>query len=250
MEQIEAFDIKFHPLARSEFISVIREHIEKRTPLIQFGVNSATVVDIRKDDFYRTVLKDTDLVNVDGMSVVWALRLFGYRIPERVATPDLAKDVIEMAALSGFTVYLLGAREDVINSCVKNLQNNYPDLRIAGSRNGYFLPVEEQKIVEQINDVHPDILLLGMSSPQKEFFVKNNKAQLKAKYILGVGGYFDILSGNTRRAPVWMQVTGLEWLFRLIQEPGRMWNRYLIGNFRFLWLVLTELRIQRRKNGE
>lgn len=247
MEQIEAFDIKIHPLARAAFVSVIREHLEKGTSLVQFGVNSATVVDIGQDDIYRTVLKETDLVNIDGMSVVWALRLFGYRIPARVATPDLAHDILEMAALSGYTVYLLGAREEVINSCVNNLHNIHPRLQIAGSRNGYFLPVDEQYIVEQINNVHPDILLLGMSSPQKEFFVKNNRDQLKVKYILGVGGYFDILSGNTRRAPGWMQITGLEWLYRLLQEPGRMWKRYLIGNFRFIWIVLKELRNQKRK---
>lgn len=247
MEQIEAFDIKIHPLTRAGFVSVIREHLEKGTSLVQFGINSATVVDIGQDDIYRTVLKETDLVNIDGMSVVWALRLFGYRIPERVATPDLAHDILEMAALSRYTVYLLGAREDVINSCVINLRNIHPRLRIAGSRNGYFLPVDEQNIVEQINNVHPDILLLGMSSPQKEFFVKNNRDQLRAKYILGVGGYFDILSGNTRRAPGWMQITGLEWLYRLLQEPGRMWKRYLIGNFRFIWIVLKELRNQKRK---
>lgn len=247
MKQIEAFNIKIHPLTRSEFVSVIREHLEKGASLVQFGVNSATIVDIGQDDIYRAVLNDTGLVNIDGMSVVWALRLLGYRIPERVATPDLAHDILEMAALNGYTVYLLGAREEVIKSCVKNLRNKHPDLRIAGSRNGYFLQDEVRNIVDQINSVHPDILLLGMSSPQKEFFVNNNKDLLKVKYILGVGGYFDILSGNTRRAPEWMQVTGLEWLFRLLQEPGRMWKRYMIGNFRFLWLVLKELRNQKRK---
>lgn len=246
MKQIEAFNIKFHPLTRTEFVSVIRENIEKGTRLVQFGVNSATVVDLGHDDIYRSVLKDIDLVNIDGMSVVWALRLFGYKITERVATPDLAHDILEMAALNGKSVYLFGAREDVISSCVINLHHQYPNLRIAGSRNGYFLPEEEQNIVEQINLVHPDILLLGMSSPHKEFFVNKNKDKLKVKYILGVGGYFDILSGCTSRAPMWMQVTGLEWLFRLMQEPKRMWKRYLIGNFVFLWIVLKELRNLRR----
>ncbi len=240
MEQIEAFNIKFHPLTRTEFVKVIRKKIESGISLVQFGVNSATVVDIGQDDDYRRIINDADLVNIDGMAVVWALRLFGFSIPERVATPDLAHGILEMAATTGKSVYLLGAREAVIDSCVSSLHKKFPDLRIAGSRNGYFHPVEELSIVDQINDVHPDILLLGMSSPQKEYFISKYKYQLKTKYILGVGGYFDILAGNTRRAPGWMQVAGLEWLFRLIQEPKRMWKRYLIGNIRFMKIVFKE----------
>ena len=240
MNQINIFDIKLHPLRRSEFISIIRSKLKIGDQMTQFGVNSATVNDIAGNEEYRRAINNADLLNIDGMSVVWALRCLGYKVPERVATPDLADDILSMAEKEGFTVFLLGAKEDILLQCQNSLGVTMPNLKIAGYQHGYFDPGIVDVIVDRINEAKPDILLIGMSSPKKELFSEKYRHHLKANYILGVGGYFDILAGYTRRAPRWMQNIGMEWFFRFIQEPRRMWRRYLIGIFQFLWLVLKE----------
>ena len=240
MNQINAFNIKVHPLTLNDFVSFIRTSLQNRNQLVQFGVNSATVNEARENDEFRRVINSADLINLDGMSVVWALRYLGHKVPERVATPDLADSVLAMAADEKFSVFLFGATDSVLAQCKANLNLAYPELRIAGLRNGYYQPEEETLIIEQINQSGADILLIGMSSPKKEFLFDKYRDMLKVYYVLGVGGYFDILSGRTKRAPRWMQEKGLEWVFRLIQEPRRMWRRYLIGNNKFLWTVIRE----------
>jgi len=240
MNQINVFNIKVHPVTLNEFVSVIKKHLLQREHLVQFGVNSATVNETCENEEFRRVINSADLLNIDGMSVVWALRCLGHKVPERVATPDLAEGVMAMAAENNFSVFLFGATDEVISLCVDNLKKTYPTMRIAGWRNGYYQTEEEGLLVEQINQSGADILLIGISSPKKELFYDKYRDKLGVYYVLGVGGYFDILSGRTKRAPKWMQNRGLEWVFRLIQEPKRMWRRYLIGNNKFLLKVIKE----------
>jgi N-acetylglucosaminyldiphosphoundecaprenol N-acetyl-beta-D-mannosaminyltransferase len=240
MPEIKTFNIRVHPLLREEFISIIMANLKKGNRIAQFGVNSATINEVNRDEKFRNALNKADLLNIDGMSVVWALRCLGFNVPERVATPDLADAVLAMAAKEKFSVFLLGAKEERLTTCCKQLMETYPEIKIAGFRNGYFEPEEESRIIEIINNSEPDILLIGMTSPKKEIFYFDHMNELNAKYILGVGGYFDILAGHTKRAPRWMQDIGLEWIFRLLQEPRRMWKRYLIGNNRFLLTVIRE----------
>jgi N-acetylglucosaminyldiphosphoundecaprenol N-acetyl-beta-D-mannosaminyltransferase len=240
MREISIFNIKVNPLRRSEFISLIRAKIEQGNKVAQFGVNSSTVNELIINDEFRHALNNATLLNIDGMSVVWALRFLGFKVPERVATPDLADDILAMAEREKFSVFLFGAREEIVLSCRDNLLKSLPDLDIAGYRNGYFESEDEASIINMINIAKPDILLLGMSSSRKELFFDKYKKDLTVKYILGVGGYFDIIAGRTKRAPKWMQNNGLEWLFRFIQEPRRMWPRYTVGIGKFIILVMKE----------
>lgn len=240
IEYISMFNIRINPLRRSEFLSIIENSIKKGIQIAQFGVNSATIIDIVRNEEFRHTINNADLVHIDGMSVVWALRSFGFNIPERVATPDLADDVLALADRERMSIFLFGAREDILTLCRQNIEQNYPNLIVAGCRNGYYRPEEEKDIFNLINEASPDILLLGMSSPRKELFYDSYRHKLEARYILGVGGYFDIMAGLIRRAPLWMQKAGFEWLFRLMQEPQRLWKRYLIGIFQFFWLVTRE----------
>lgn len=240
MQQVTAFNIKINPLTTDEYISLVRSGIKDGHRLIQIGINSASVNLLSKSDQFRKAISKADLVSVDGISVLWALRFLGHRIPERVATPDLADRIISMAETESFSIFLFGADETSLLSCVKNLKSAYPALKIAGYRNGYFKNTEEQQIINSINSSNPDILLIALPSPQKELFYERYGHTMNVKYILGVGGYFDILAGITRRAPLWIQKIGMEWFFRLIQEPGRLWRRYLYGNMRFFWLTLKE----------
>ena len=135
---------------------------------------------------------------------------------------------------------MLGTGKEQLQSAVHNIQIKYPKLEISGYRDGFFKEEEEPGIVELINQAKPNILFLGLPSPKKEFFVEKFKNQLHVNYVLGVGGFFDILAGTIKRAPVWMQKIGLEWFYRFMQEPKRLFRRYFIGNFIFLGLVIRE----------
>lgn len=201
-------------------------------------VNAAKVVKARADHQLAEIIQAADLVGADGVPVVWASRLLGDPLPGRVNGTDLMEALFEMAARKGYSVFLLGARQQVIENAVGRLHQQYPNLRIAGYRHGYFSSeAEEQQAAAMIHDSRPDILMLGMSTPMKEVWVSRHKELLNVPVIHGVGGSFDIVGGITKRAPKWMQNAGLEWLFRLYQEPRRMWRRYLLTNSVFVWLV-------------
>lgn len=240
MKEIIFFDIRIHPLLKSEFLDIIESNLKNGNQIIQNGLNAASVNELFNNEKLRKAYKNSDLINIDGMSVVWTLRLKGINVPERVTCPDLALDILSMAEKNNFSVFLLGAKERNLRLCKKNLQVKYPNLIIAGYRNGYYKEDEELTIINMINIAKPDILFLGMPSPYKELFAEKYRHNLTAKYILGVGGLFDILSGLKKRAPLWIQKIGMEWFYRFAQEPFRLWRRYLIGNFKFLWLVNKE----------
>jgi N-acetylglucosaminyldiphosphoundecaprenol N-acetyl-beta-D-mannosaminyltransferase len=240
MNEILFFDIKINPLSKSEFLDIIESNLKKGNQIIQNGLNAASINELVNNEKLKQAYKNSDLINIDGMSIVWVLRFMGFSIPERVACPDLANDILAMAEKNKFSVFLFGTKERNLLLCKENLRKNYPNLNIAGSRNGYYREEEESAIIDMINRTNADILLLGMPSPNKELFMEKYKDKLTSKYIFGVGGLFDILSGLKKRAPLWIQRIGMEWFYRFAQEPFRLWRRYLIGNIKFLILVNKE----------
>lgn len=240
MKEFRIFKIKVNPLNKSEFLDIIQSNIEEGKQIIQNGVNSASIIELLSNEELTHAYNNSNLINIDGMAVVWALRFLGHNVPKRVACPDLADDILIMAEKKKFGVFLLGTTEKSIILCARKILEIYPELRLLGYRNGYFNNDEQQQVVKMINNVNPDILFIGMPSPKKELFVEKYRDQLNVRYILGVGGYFDIISGITKRAPNWIQSIGMEWFYRFVQEPRRMWRRYLIGNSKFIWLVIKE----------
>ncbi len=201
-------------------------------------VNAAKIVKAKYDMDLAHIIKSADLVGADGVPIVWASRLLGQALPGRVNGTDLMERLFELSDQRGYKLYLLGAREEIITKTVQELKRRYKSIQIAGYRNGYFnSPEEERRAVREIAESGADILLVGMGSPMKERWVRRNKADLGVPIIHGVGGSFDIIGGLTKRAPVWMQKYGLEWFFRLCQEPRRMWRRYLFTNTLYIGLV-------------
>ncbi|HRO73219.1 MAG TPA: WecB/TagA/CpsF family glycosyltransferase, partial [Saprospiraceae bacterium] len=156
---------------------------------------------------------------------------------------------VDMAGQNGFTIYLLGAKEEVVSKLAAQYRDKYGVQIISGYRNGYFTQYEEATVFSDISARRPDMLFVAISSPKKENLLYTYKKELKSvNLIMGVGGSFDVLAGYTQRAPVWMQKSGLEWFFRFIQEPGRMWKRYLVGNSRFMYLLIKE-KLMKVKTG-
>ena len=149
--------------------------------------------------------------------------------------------LVQRSADKGYSIYFFGAKEEVVAEVIRRYRSEYGDSIIAGYRNGYFEKSEEAGIAAEIARSRANILFVAISSPLKENFLYENRDRLKdVNFIMGVGGSFDVVSGKVKRAPVWMQRTGLEWFHRFLQEPRRMWKRYLTGNTKFIWLVLKE----------
>ncbi|MBK1657333.1 WecB/TagA/CpsF family glycosyltransferase [Paracraurococcus ruber] len=207
---------------------------------ILLTANASHLVAMQDDPALHAAAQAADLVTPDGMSLVWAGRWLGGRIPQRVTGIDLLAALLDHAARDGLRVFLLGARPAAIGRFVAHCQMAYPGLEIAGWRDGYFGPAEEAALVRQVAASRADMLFVAMPSPFKDIWCERHRDALGVRLIMGVGGAFDVLSGLVPRAPRWMQAAGLEWAWRLALEPRRLWKRYLMGNSRFLWLVAKE----------
>jgi N-acetylglucosaminyldiphosphoundecaprenol N-acetyl-beta-D-mannosaminyltransferase len=186
----------------------------------------------------REIVSTCDLVSADGQSVVWAARFHGVPVPERVAGIDLMERLLELSAREGWPVYFLGAKDDVLHDFEAEVKRRFPSIVLAGRRNGYFRPDEEESVAESVRASGARLLFVAISSPFKERFLARQLHRMGTVFAMGVGGSFDVWAGRTSRAPRWVQRIGLEWFHRFVQEPRRMWKRYLVGNARFVWLVL------------
>lgn len=220
-----------------------RAAIEARRPTQHVVLNAGKVVRMRDDPELRRIVADCAPVHADGMAVVWAGRLLGVPFPERIAGIDLMGRLLAAAEGAGWPVYFLGARDEVLAAFEAEVRRRHPRLVVAGCRNGYF--DDDAAVADTIAASGARLLFVGMPSPRKERFLFAQRERLGALFAMGVGGSFDVWAGRVRRAPRWMQRSGLEWSFRLIQEPGRLWRRYLVGNLRFAWIVAAQ-RLSRR----
>lgn len=204
-------------------------------------INAAKIVRYGKSPMFRTIIDRADLLLADGVPVVWASRLLMRPLPGRVNGTDLMERMVAVAAERGYRLFFLGATQEVILQVVCEFRRRHPNLKVAGFRNGYFRDEDREAIIQEINGSGADLLFVGMSTPQKELWVDQSLNQLHVAVAQGVGGSFDVVAGVVPRAPRWMQRGGLEWFHRLVQEPSRMWRRYLASNSAFLWLVFLEL---------
>lgn len=241
MQRVHFLNTSVDSLTMEESIDRVRTIIRAGRPVQHVVVNAAKIVMMQKDERLRKIVNSCELINADGQAVVWAAKVLGHELPERVAGIDLMHEVIKLAAAEGYRVYFFGATEEVVQKVVMTMQASYPVLQVAGFRNGYFSAEDDAEIIRAINDSGADIVFLGFSSPRKEYWLAEHLQELKAPFCMGVGGSFDVIAGVTRRAPVWMQKAGLEWFYRFSQEPGRLWRRYLVGNSKFMALVLREM---------
>ncbi len=204
-------------------------------------VNAAILCMMRRDPELATACRRGDLIVADGMSVVWTSRLAGAPFPERVAGADMMARLLEKASAHRLSIYLLGARPEVVDALVRLCAREYPGLTVAGARDGYFGPEDHEKIVKEIRRAAPHMLFVGMPSPFKEAWCERHRERLDVPVILGVGGTFDVLTGYVRRAPRLFQKVGMEWSWRLLMEPRKMWKRYLSTNSEYVWRAAGEI---------
>ncbi len=239
-ERIEMMGCQIDNLSMEETLDRVESFIVSGKPHQHVVVNVDKLVKASRDPELRRIINDCSLINVDGMPVVWASRLLGKPLKERVAGVDLFEALMERAAQKGWRVFLLGAREEVVSGVKERYEIKYPGLVVSGYRNGYWSADEEAGVVEQIKQANADLLFVAISSPKKEHFLGRYQAEMRIPFAMGVGGTFDVAVGKVKRAPVWMQRAGLEWFYRFLQEPRRMFRRYFIEDMAFFWLMVKE----------
>jgi N-acetylglucosaminyldiphosphoundecaprenol N-acetyl-beta-D-mannosaminyltransferase len=227
-------------LTMSEAVDLVQSAIAARENLQIGVVNAAKLVNMRRDPDLRADVLACDMVLADGMAVVWASRVLGCELPERVAGIDLMFAMLERGSRHGYRIFCLGATQEVLDGVLAVFGRDYPGVVIAGSHHGYFSQPEEASVAAQIAASKADILIVAMTSPRKEQFIARWGGSLGVTVCHGVGGSFDVVAGKVQRAPAAWQRLGLEWLYRVKQEPRRLWRRYLVTNTMFVSLVLSE----------
>lgn len=222
-----------------ESVELIKNRILANEFTQHVVVNVAKIVNMRKDKTLAESVTHCDIINIDGMGVVWGARFLGHDIPERVAGVDLFHNLNKMAEQEALSVFYLGAKQEVVEETARRMKQTHPNLKIAGTHHGYFWD-DEEAVVNKIKESGAKLLFVAITSPKKENFINKWQNKLGVNFVMGVGGTFDVVAGKVNRAPEWMQNAGLEWLYRVIQEPSRMWKRYLITNSKFAWLLIKE----------
>jgi exopolysaccharide biosynthesis WecB/TagA/CpsF family protein len=228
-------------VTRAQAVEICLAAVRARRPLEVGVVNVAKLVHLQEDRALREAIVGCGLIVADGLPVVWAGTLLGQPLPERVTGIDLFLDLLAAADREQLSVYLLGATQDVLEGVAGQIRTRFPRARIAGMRDGYFRADEEPAVADAIRRTAADMLFVGISTPKKELFLGRYGAAMGVPVCHGVGGSFDVLAGKVQRAPERWQRLGIEWLYRLLQEPRRMWKRYLTTNSAFLYLLARAL---------
>tara|TARA_B100001250_G_scaffold235368_1_gene202143 strand:+ start:176 stop:913 length:738 start_codon:yes stop_codon:yes gene_type:complete len=236
--RVDFIGIPLDNISMSETLYRIDQAIISKKQIHHCVINAGKVVKMQSDKVLMESVVNSDIINADGMSVVWAARFLGHKIKERVAGIDLMENLVRLAYEKSYSCFFLGAKQEVLEKLVRDYSAKYSKNVIAGFRNGYFHEKDEKEIIKKIKESNADFLFVAITSPKKEIFLNKYKHELKnINLIMGVGGSFDVISGEVKRAPLFMQKIGLEWFYRFAQEPGRMWRRYLIGNIKFMIIV-------------
>jgi N-acetylglucosaminyldiphosphoundecaprenol N-acetyl-beta-D-mannosaminyltransferase len=238
---VQLFGIPLSALTLGQVLRLVQASVADHRHLQIGVVNAAKLVAMRKDSLLHADVLSSDIILADGSAVVWASRLLGNAVPQRVAGIDLMLGMLHDGHRLGYGLFLLGATEAVSAAVAHRIMQEFPGVRIVGRRNGYYPDEAEQEIAAEIRDARPDVLLIALSSPKKERFLARWSKHLNVPVCHGVGGSFDVFAGKVQRAPLSWQHLGLEWLYRLIQEPRRLLKRYLLTNTLFCLLTLKEI---------
>lgn len=235
------FDVDVHCISMAQAIDNISQCIQQRSSLHIGMLNAAKIINMRRCSELSADVKQSNLILADGSSIVLASKLLGKTLPERVTGIDLMHAMLRRGNTEGYRVYCLGADEAVSQQVACEIAAHYPDIHIVGRQHGYFNKEEEPSVAQKIADSGADILFVAMTSPKKERFMARWNSTMNIPIVHGVGGSFDVLAGKVQRAPLMWQKYGLEWLYRVKQEPRRLWKRYLVTNTLFLCLLLKEM---------
>ncbi|AAM25322.1 N-acetylglucosaminyldiphosphoundecaprenol N-acetyl-beta-D-mannosaminyltransferase [Caldanaerobacter subterraneus subsp. tengcongensis MB4] len=237
MDKLYIFGVPIHRVTMIEAVEILKGYLKEDRIHIVATPNAEIIMMAQKDEEYKKILNETDLNVPDGSGVVFASRVFNKPLKERVAGFDLMMEFVKWASHKDVSIYLLGAKPEVVEKAQSNLKNLYPSLKIVGFHHGYFNEKEEENIIEDINKRAAQVLFVALGAPKQEKWIYKNKEKLKVKIAMGVGGSFDVIAGKAKRAPEIYRKLGLEWLYRLIQEPWRYKRMSALPKFAFKVLL-------------
>jgi len=221
LETLKILDINVNTVDYPQAISELKKFLNSTELKFIVTPNSEIVMNATKDEELRTIINSADLVIPDGIGLVYASRILKKPLKERVTGIDFLNGALEELSNSGKSIFLLGSKEGIAKKAGEEMQKKYPNLKIAGTHNGFFSEGEEEDIIELINRANADMLCVALGSPKQEMLIYKYKNKLNAKVAIGVGGSLDVWAGELKRAPIPFQKLGIEWLYRLIQEPKR-----------------------------
>lgn len=233
-------------ISMCEVLTLIEDTINnhKNDPILVFPLNVDLLIKAQHDELFRKILNECDLVTADGVPILWAGRMLNKGPKETVSGSDLLPKVCNLAAARGYAVFFLGAGPGVAERASNNLMKEMEGLKVVGvcSPNMDIETDEREqaKAVERVHSAKPDILFVGLGAPKQEKFLWKYRHKLGVPVSIAVGGAFDRVAEKVRRAPIWMQRIGLEWMWRVMQEPKRLWRRYLVDDIPFIWLFVKE----------
>ena len=238
---VKLFGINIHPLGMLEVLNIVNECIISKQSLHVGMLNAAKVVNMKRNPALGEDVASSNLILADGSAVVLASKILHKKLPERVAGIDLMHAILERGDKLGYRVFCLGASEEISQEIERQINKHYPGVIIAGRQNGYFSDDQQEQVAKDIAAANADVLFVAITSPKKEQFMAKWGDIMRVPVVHGVGGSFDVFAGKVKRAPLIWQKLGMEWLYRVLQEPGRLWKRYLITNTLFIGMLLKEL---------
>ncbi len=241
--------MRFHDVTLARAVEIVEGFITDGRPRKVLCANVALHMGARRSPELWGLYRQCDLLTVDGWGIHYASRLLREPAPKPVSGIDLMFALIERAAERGHRIYIVGSTDETLAAAVTRLNRLHPSLHIVGSHNGFYDEADEDAVGDLVRAAAPDLVLLAMSSPRKEQFAERQARRGVGGVFVAVGGSIDIAAQRYRRAPRWMRVAGVEWVYRLIQEPRRLWRRYLVTNTRFACLVGTRILVLRRSRA-
>jgi N-acetylglucosaminyldiphosphoundecaprenol N-acetyl-beta-D-mannosaminyltransferase len=238
---IQMFGINIHSLGMEQALDIVHECITSKQALHVGMLNAAKVVNMKRNPALGEDVISSNLILADGSAVVLASKILHKKLPERVAGIDLMHGILARGDKLGYRVFCLGASEEISQEIERQINKHYPGVIIVGRQNGYFSEEQQQAVAEDIAAARPDVLFVAITSPKKEQFMAKWGEVMRVPVVHGVGGSFDVFAGKVKRAPLVWQKCGMEWLYRVLQEPGRLWKRYLVTNTLFIGMLIKEI---------
>lgn len=248
LSRANVLGVGVHAINMDQAVAVIDQAVRDRRKGYVCVTGVHGVMEAQSDNNFKQILNNSLLTTPDGMPMVWVGQLQGFRHMDRVYGPDLMLEVCKLSEERGYTHYFYGGNEGTVEKLAYALRKRYPGLNVVGSNTPPFRPLnssEEHALREHLTQARPDFFWVGLSTPKQERFMADHIAALDCTLMLGVGAAFDILTGITKDAPLWIKRTGLQWFHRLLQEPSRLWRRYLINNPKFIFKIALQLLTRR-----
>jgi N-acetylglucosaminyldiphosphoundecaprenol N-acetyl-beta-D-mannosaminyltransferase len=238
---VDFFNIKIHSLTYQEVVNYIEKFIQSKKAHRIVLLHPHLFLVARVFPEYMEYIKNSDLVLADGIGIVIGSLILNGKLIRRVVGTDLMPVLAKVGAEKGWKFYFLGAKPGVAESAYQNLKKMYPNFNVVGFHHGYYSEDKEELVVKDIKEKSPDILIVCFGAYKQEMFIKKYQEEIGVPVAFGNGAAFDFWSGKVKRAPKWLRSIGFEWFWRLIQEPKRLWKRYIIGNAIFILLIFKEL---------